>query len=458
MSDIALILAAGRGTRMRSALAKVLHPLLGRPMVGWAVAAAQQAGFSVQVVVNHQEQEVRAALAEAGVGFARQSEPRGTGHAVLCALDALPEEGVLVVMAGDCPLLRPSTLAHLRAAHGDNLVTVLTAHLADPAEYGRVLRGPDGRPQRIVEHAEASPEIRAIHEINTGVYAFDLAWLRAVLPTFQPHPPKGEIYLTDALEAAAGRVGAVVHPDPVEVLGVNDRWALAEAKKVLRTRILREHALSGVSFDDPDSTVVEPDVRLGEDVEIGPGAILSGRTVVEDGARVGPYAIVHDSHVGVGATVHAHSVLQGARLEVGASAGPFARLRPGSVLGPRAAVGNFVELKKARFGAGAKASHLSYVGDADVGEGANIGAGTITCNYDGFQKHQTTIGAGAFIGSNTALVAPVTVGEGAIIGAGSVIVAEVPADAVAVARGEQVVREGGAARLRDRKRALKEKV
>ncbi len=443
---------------MRSALAKVLHPLLGRPMVGWPVAAAQQAGFQVQVVVNHQEQEVRAALADAGVGFVRQDEPRGTGHAVLCALDALPAQGVLVVMAGDCPLLRPSTLAQLRAAHGDNLVTVLTAYVGDPAEYGRVVRGADGRPERIVEAAEASPEIRAIHEINTGVYAFDLAWLRTVLPGFAPHPPKGEIYLTDALEAARGRVGAVIHPDPLEVLGVNDRWALAEATKALRLRILRDHALAGVTFHDPDTTVVEPDVQLGEDVEIGPGAILTGRTVVEGGARVGPYAILNDAHIGAGAIVHAHSVVQGSSLGIGASAGPFARLRPGSALGPRAAVGNFVELKKARLGAGAKASHLSYLGDAEIGENANIGAGTITCNYDGFAKHQTRIGARAFIGSNTSLVAPVTVGEGAIVGAGSVIVSEVPDDAIAVARGAQENRAGGAARLRARKLALKEKV
>jgi len=450
VSDIALILAAGRGTRMRSSLAKVLHPLLGRPMVGWAVRAAQDAGLHPVVVVNHQEEAVRVALAGQGLSFARQSEPRGTGHAVRCALEALPEQGTLVVLAGDCPLLRPETLRRLRAAHGDNRVTMLTAVLEDPAAYGRVVRDAQGRPRRIVEASEASPEILAIREINTGVYAFDLAWLRGVLPGFRPHPPKAEIYLTDALEAAGEAVGALVHPDPVEIMGVNDRLALSEARAILQARILADHALAGVTFELPATTVVDADVVLGEDVTVGPGAVLRRGTIVEEGAIIGPYAVLDGAHVGAGAVVHAHSVLEGAVLAPGAAAGPFARLRPGSVLEEGAKVGNFVEMKKARLGRGAKASHLSYLGDAEVGAEANIGAGTITCNYDGYGKHRTVIGEGAFIGSNSALVAPVAVGAGAIVGAGSVIVRDVAEGAVAVARGAQVDHPGAAEALRAR--------
>ena len=452
MQDAALVLAAGRGTRMRSRLAKVLHPLLGRPMVRYPVDAAREAGFDVVVVTNHQEEAVRAALA-GFARFARQDEPRGTGHAVLCALDSLPAAGTLVVLAGDCPLLRAETLASLRAAHAGRRATVLTALLADAAEYGRIERRPDGSLLGIVEAAECSPAQRAIREINTGVYAFDLAWLRAVVPTLQPHPPKGEIYLTDvlALAAAEGQAHAVVHPDADEVLGVNDRWALAEATRVLQRRVLRRLALEGVTFEQPDSAVVEADVVLAEDVTVGPGAVLRGRTQVGSGARIGAYAVLDDVQVGEGAVIHPHSVLQGAVVAADAVVGPFARLRPGANIGPRAHIGNFVEVKNAHIKAGAKANHLSYLGDADVGEGANIGAGTITCNYDGFRKHRTTIGAGAFIGSNTALVAPVVVGDGAIVGAGSVIVDDVPADAVAVARGVQQNRVGAAPRLRAQK-------
>ena len=454
MPDVALILAAGRGTRMRSSLAKVLHPLLGRPMVAWCVEAARAAGLEPVVVVNHQEEAVRAALAHQGVRFARQPEPRGTGHAVLSALPELPADGAMIVMAGDCPLLRPETLSDLLAAHSARAVTVLTAILDDGAEYGRVLRDEAGAPCRIVEAAEASPEQRAIREINTGVYAFDLAWLRAVVADFQPHPPKGEIYLTDALEAAwrAGRAGAVVHPQLAEVQGVNDRVALSEARAELQARVLRAHALAGVTFEAPLSTVVEADVNLGEDALVEAGAVLRGATRIGPGARIGAHAVVEDSEIGAGVHVLPHSVLSGARVEAGARVGPFARLRPGAVVEPEAHVGNFVELKNARLRRGAKANHLAYLGDADIGERANIGAGTITCNYDGYQKHRTTIEEGAFIGSNAALVAPVTIGANAIVGAGSVITRSVPADALSVARAPQQDRAGWAVYFRKRAR------
>lgn len=457
MSDAALVLAAGLGTRMRSELAKVLHPLLGRPMVRFPVAAAQDAGFAVTVVVHHQEERVRAALAGQDVRFARQVTPRGTGDAVRAGLSELPEAGRLAVLAGDTPLFRAETLTRLAEAHGDNLVTVLTARVPDPAAYGRVLRGADGCPQRIVEAREATPEQLDIDEINTGVYLFDLAWLRTVLPDLQPHPPKGEIYLTDALELAAklGRAGAVVHPDVEEVMGVNDRVALAEARHLLQQRVLRQHMLAGVTFEDPGSALVEADVAIGEDVTIGPGVVLRGRTVIERDVLVGPGCVLQDCFVGSGVVLGAYTVCEGAVVEAGAKVGPLGRLRPGARVGPGAHVGNFVEVKAARIGAGAKVNHLSYIGDAEIGENANIGAGTITCNYDGFSKHLTRIGAGAFIGSNSALVAPVSVGAGAIVGAGSVIVRDVPEDAVAVARGQQQNREGAAPLIRARKLAEK---
>jgi len=454
---VGLVLAAGMGTRMRSALSKVLHPLLGRVMVDYPVSAAQEAGLDVVVVVHNQEAAVRAALAPRGVAFARQEAPRGTGDAVRSALADLPETGVVVVMAGDAPLFRAETLRRLLEAHGDKLATVLTAVVAAPGSYGRLVRGPDGAPKRIVEARECSPEERAITEINTGTYAFDLAWLRGVIETLPVHGDTGELYLTDVIEAAAaeGRCGVVVHGDVDEVMGVNDRVALAAARKALQERILTAHAYAGVTFEDAARVVVEAGVRLGTDVTVGPDVALRGSTVVASGAQIGQGCVITDSVVEEGALLRPYCVLEGARVGAGCTVGPFARLRPETVLDAGAQVGNFVELKKARVEAGAKVPHLSYVGDARVGAGANVGAGTITCNYDGFSKHHTDIGAGAFIGSNSALVAPVRVGEGAIVGAGSVITQDVPADAIVTARGALRVAEGAAARFRAARKAKK---
>ena len=452
MNEIALVLAAGRGTRMRSRLAKVLHPLLGQPMVAFPIAAAEEAGLRAFVVVHHQEEAVRAALGDR-VTFVRQGEPRGTGHAVREALAALPATGTLVVMTGDAPLLRGRTLAHLLEVHrsGGRRLTLLSVRLTDPAHYGRVIRDAAGAPVAIVEATECDEAQRAITEINTGVYAFDLAWLHQVLPTFRPHPPKGEIYLTDALEAAAGDAQVLCHDDQMEVLGVNDRLELSIARRVLQDRVLQRWAVEGVTFEDPATTVVELGVELAEDVTVGPGAILRRGTQVGAGAQIGPYCVIAGSRIAPGALIHSHSVLEGAVVGEGATVGPFARLRPQAELAAGAKVGNFVEVKKAHIGVGAKVNHLSYVGDATIGEGANVGAGTITCNYDGYSKHHTEIGAGAFIGSNSALVAPVRVGAGAIVGAGATITSDVPDDAIAVARGEQRVRAGAARRFRERR-------
>jgi bifunctional UDP-N-acetylglucosamine pyrophosphorylase/glucosamine-1-phosphate N-acetyltransferase len=452
--NFAVILAAGRGTRMKSELAKVLHPLVGRPMVAHVVASAQAAKLQPVVVVNHQEDRVRSALEELDVRFARQTETRGTGDAVECALEALPEQGTVVVMAGDAPLVRTETIARLWSTHGDAAVTVLTAHVAEPAGYGRLVRDATGLPARIVEAREATDEELALTEINTGLYCFDIAWLRSALPKLEAHEHKNEIYLTDTLALAAqeGRARVVVHDDFSEVQGVNDRWELATARQGLQRRIVEAHARAGVDFVQPDSVVVDHSVVIEADVTIGPSVVLEGKTSIGTGTVVGPFCHIRDSEIAERAEINSHSVCDSAHVEADASVGPYARLRPGARVCTGARVGNFVEMKKSTLGPGAKVNHLAYIGDATVGEGANIGAGTITCNYDGFNKSKTTIGAGAFIGSNTALVAPVTVGEGAIVGAGSVITKDVPDDAVGIARGSQTNLEDAAARFRARKK------
>ena len=445
----ALILAAGKGTRMRSALAKVLHPVCGRSMAAWAVEAARQAGCSVSVVVGHQAEAVQAALP--GCSFAVQDPPMGTGHAVQCALSSLPEQGVVLVLPGDAPLIRSETLARLLAAHR-GLCTVLTMRVEDPGAYGRFVRGAR---TYVVEAANASPEELAVDEVNSGVYAFDAAWLRAQVQSLQPHPPKGEYYLTDVVEAASeqGGLSAVLHPDPTELMGVNDRVALAEAEALLRRRINRGWMEAGVSMRDPERTYVDAEVRLEQDVRIEPGALLTGRTVVRAGSLVGAGCVLHDTEVGPGSEIKPMVVCTGASIGRDVAVGPMSQLREGTVVGDASRIGNFVETKNAELGRGVKAGHLSYLGDCSIGAGTNVGAGTITCNYDGWAKHHTRIGEGAFIGSNSALVAPVEVGAGAIVGAGSVITDTVPADDLAIGRGRQKNLRGAALKVHARNKA-----
>jgi len=454
MKEIALILAAGKGTRMKSDLIKVLHPILGKPMLQWSIDAARQAGLQPWVVVGHQEDNVRAALAGQDIRFVRQSEARGTGHAVLCAIDALPSEGTLLVFFGDTPLFRGETLQQLVQFHSDNLATFLTSKVAEPASYGRLIRDSEGRAHKIVEASEATPEELAVNEINTGASVFDIAWLKTQLPSFQPHAPKNEIYLTDALERAAdeGRAGAMILTDNQEAEGVNDRWNLAEASKILQRRILRKHAFNGVSFEDPDSNSIEADVCIEQDTFIGRGVILKGQTSIGKNSRVEAYSCIEDCRIDSGVHIREYSHCFQAVVSSGAVIGPFARLREKSDIRSSARIGNFVEVKKTIVEEGAKANHLTYLGDAYIGAKANIGAGTITCNYDGFSKNQTSIGNGAFIGSNSALVAPVRIGDGAIVGAGATIVKDVPSDSIAVARGEQKHFDGAAIRFRNKRR------
>ena len=444
MSGLAcVVLAAGKGTRMRSALPKVLHPLAGRPMVEHALAIARALAPAHTVLVIGPELEAEAPDLE-GVGEAVtcvvQDEPLGTAHAVAQTRPLLENfVGDVLVLYADTPLVRSETLARLIAARREGKGTaaaVLGFRPEDPAEYGRLILAPDGTLARIVEYAEASGDERAVSLCNAGMMAVDGRRLFPLLDAIGNDNAKGEYYLTDlpAIVAAEGGRCAVAEAPAEEVMGINDRVQLAAAERVIQDRLRQAAMEGGATLVDPATVWLSLNTRLGCDVTIGPNVVIGPGVVIEDGVEIRPF-----SH------------LEGVCVREGAVIGPFARLRPGSDIGEGARVGNFVEVKGSTVAQGAKINHLSYVGDAGIGAGANIGAGTITCNYDGYQKSRTEIGEGAFIGSNTALVAPVTVGPGAVVGAGSVITEDVEADAIAVARGEQSQREGAAARRRARR-------
>jgi bifunctional UDP-N-acetylglucosamine pyrophosphorylase/glucosamine-1-phosphate N-acetyltransferase len=447
----AVILAAGKGTRMRSARAKLLHEVLGVPLLEHVLrTVASFRPDPLTLVVGHQAEAVESTFFGRGLGFVRQDPPLGTGHALLAAAERLaahPDRTVLVVN-GDVPLLRRETLAALLETHRRSgaAATLLTAVLEQPQAYGRVLRDTAGV-RAVVEARDATPEELLVREINAGIYAFEAAPLLEALGRLRPQNAQGELYLTDVVRMLreAGRpVAAVPAADPAEALGVNTAAELAEAARLLRRRRNESLMAAGASLEDPETIHVGLDVAVEADAVIRPFTILEGKTWVAAGARIGPYARLVDARVGPGAQVLDHCLLRECVVEAGALVGPFAHIRPESRIGARAKVGNFVELKKTDLGEGSKAPHLSYIGDATVGPGVNIGAGTITCNYDGTAKHPTRIEAGAFIGSDTTLVAPVTVGEGAYIAAGSAITEDVPAGALALGRARQVVKEGWA--------------
>ena len=444
MSGLAcVVLAAGKGTRMRSALPKVLHPLAGRPMVEHVLANARSLRPERTVLVIGPELEAAALgldCAEGAVGCVVQEEPLGTAHAVAQTRPLLEDfDGDVLVLYADTPLVRGETLARLIQARreDDRAAAVLGFRPEDPEEYGRLILAPDGTLARIVEHAEASEAEHGVALCNAGTMAIDGRRLFPLLDAIGNDNKRGEYYLTDlpAIVAAEGGVCAVAEAPAEEVMGINDRVQLAAAERVIQDRLRRAAMEGGATLVDPATVWLSADTRLGSDVTIGPNVAIGPGVIVEDGVEIKPF-----SH------------LEGARVGRGAAVGPFARLRPGSDIGEGARVGNFVEVKNSTVEQGAKINHLSYVGDAGIGAGANIGAGTITCNYDGYEKSRTEIGEGAFIGSNTALVAPVSVGPGAVVGAGSVITEDVEADAIAVARGEQRQREGAAARRRARRR------
>lgn len=451
---------------MKSARAKVLHEALGVPLLEHVLRAVRALGLDpVTIVVGHQADAVEAAFAGRGLRFVRQEPQRGTGHALQVAKEQVAEHAdrMVLVVNGDVPLLRPETLASLLEVHQTSraAATLLTVDLDDPGAYGRVLRGTDGQVRAIVEARDASEAERQVHEINAGIYAFDVPSLLPRLAGLQPQNAQGEYYLTDliGLLRSAGRsVHALKAADPLEALGVNTMAELSRVARLLRERRVAALMAEGVVFEDPETTHVGLDVTAEADAVIRPFTFLEGRTHVAAGALVGPYVRLVDMQIGAGAQVLDHCLLRESVVEGGAVIGPFAHIRPGSHVESRAKVGNFVELKKTRLGEGSKAPHLSYLGDSTIGTAVNIGAGTITCNYDGQTKSPTQIESGAFVGSDVTLVAPVTVGAGAYVGAGSVITEDVPAGALALGRGRQVVKPGWAqerARAREKAKPAK---
>jgi bifunctional UDP-N-acetylglucosamine pyrophosphorylase/glucosamine-1-phosphate N-acetyltransferase len=462
-----LIMAAGRGTRMRSRLPKVLHPLCGRPMLLWTVHAAREAGAErIVVVLGAEADEVQGVLPP-DVEVAIQDPPAGTGDAVAQARDALEGSEHVIVLSGDHPLLDGSFIAALAERHTSSgaAATVTTRELDNPAQYGRVVRGADGGIERIVETknpGDATPEELAIKEINAGTYAFAVGPLFDALAGVRADNSQGEYYLGDVLpllRAAGHTVAAHLTDDEAVGLGVNTRVDLAVVEAAARARLLEHHMLAGVTIVDPASTVIDADVAIGEDATIEPFSVLRGATRVGPGSTVGPMTTLIDAVLSEDVRA-VHSYLQECEVGPRCSIGPFTHLRPGTRMGAGSKAGAFVEIKNSEIGPGVKVPHLSYVGDADLGEGTNIGAGTITANYDGARKHRTKLGKNVSTGVHTSLVAPVSVGDGAYTGAGSVITEDIPSDALGIARARQENVEGYAERApaADKKEKPKVKV
>jgi bifunctional UDP-N-acetylglucosamine pyrophosphorylase/glucosamine-1-phosphate N-acetyltransferase len=454
----AIVLAAGKGTRMRSARAKVLHELLGRPLVCYPVELARSLGADpVVAVLGHQHEAVEAALlARFGAGavtVVEQVEHRGTGHAVRLAMPALARmaDGLVLVLYGDVPLLRRETLEELVGTvrrYGG--LALVTSTPPDAAGYGRILRDERGHVIGVVEQKDASVEERAITEINAGIYCGPADFFREATIGLAAGNAQGEYYLTDVVARAARSIGvSSIEADFGDVGGINDREQLADAEATLRGRINRALQVH-VTFRDPGSTVVEPGVEVGVDVELGRNVALRGRTRIAHGVRIGDGCILTDTDVGAGAELRPYCIATETVIGPGAIIGPFAHMRPGTQLGPDVHVGNFVETKKTVIGRGSKANHLSYLGDTTIGEKVNVGAGTITCNYDGYKKFQTVIEDGAFIGSDSQLVAPVRIGKRAVVGAGTTVTRDVPAGALALSRVPQIDRPGYADKVAER--------
>jgi bifunctional UDP-N-acetylglucosamine pyrophosphorylase / glucosamine-1-phosphate N-acetyltransferase len=458
-----VILAAGLGTRMKSKRAKVLHRAGGQALIEHVVRAAGVIAppSHTTVVVGHQAGEVRSLLAPSGVRFVDQTEQKGTGHALLACRGSLASEpGLVVVLYGDCPLLTPATLTELlrRQSASQHAATVITTRLDDPARYGRIVfaeqGGEQGIVQAIVEYKVATPEQLAIPFINSGIYCFraDLLWKHLV--ELRPDNPVHEYYLTDIVEIlgrAGHTVAAMEVENSAELLGINTRAELAHVDKIFRERKVQELMLAGVTIEKPETVTVDLCVRIGPDSIVGPFAQILGRSEIGEDCRIGACSIVQNSTVANDVEIAPFTYIVDSHVEASAIIGPFARLRPGNRVGQNARIGNFVELKNTRLGAGAKANHLAYLGDSEIGEHTNIGAGTITCNYDGASKHKTHIGKDTFVGSNSTLVAPLEIGDGSYIGAGSVITDPVPSEALALGRARQVVKEGWTAKKKKKK-------
>jgi bifunctional UDP-N-acetylglucosamine pyrophosphorylase/glucosamine-1-phosphate N-acetyltransferase len=442
MSELhVIILAAGQGTRMRSALPKVLHRVAGRPMLAHVIDTARRLGpVAVHVVHGHGGASVREAVDGAGLVWVEQREQLGTGHAVEQAMPGVPDSARVLVLCGDVPLIRAETLEDVMLAAGADALGLVSVVLEDPAGYGRVVRAANGGVTGIVEHRDASPEQLEIAECNTGIVASGAGRLRRWLSALERDNAQGEFYLTDVIGMAAAdgvAVTAVAAADAHEVLGVNDRAQLAEAERAYQRREAARLMRDGASLADPARVDVRGLVTVGRDVWLDVNVVLEGEVTLGDGARIGPNVVLKDCLVASGAEVLAHSVVEGAEIGTGARVGPYARLRPGTRLGEGVHVGNFVETKNTTLGRGSKANHLTYLGDTDVGSDVNVGAGTITCNYDGAAKHRTVIGDRAFIGSGVELVAPVTVHPDATIGAGSTISRDAPEGQLTLSRVRQ---------------------
>ena len=451
-----VILAAGLGTRMKSRKAKVLHRAGGKVLVEHVVETALQLAppERIFVVVGHQAAEVQRAVTSPGIGFIEQKEQKGTGHALLVGREILSGlDGYLVVVYGDGPLLRAESLRQLIATQeaGGGGGTLLSAMMDDPTGYGRVIRDSHGHAVAVVEQKAGTPEQLAIREANMGIYCFraDLFWKH--VGEIQTNNPAKEYYLTDMVEIlnrAGHQMNVMTIGDPRECLGINNRVELAQVDRIFRDRKVNELMVEGVTIEKPETVTIDLDVRIGMDTIVEPFAQILGKTTIGENCRIGASSIVQDSEIADNVEVGAFTVIGTSRVSRGAHVGPFARLRLDNDVEEGAHIGNFVELKKTRMGAGAKANHLAYLGDSKIGARTNIGAGTITCNYDGFHKHPTSIGEGAFIGSNSTLVAPIDVADGAYVAAGSVITHPVPPDALALGRARQVVKEEWARKRR----------
>ena len=441
-----IILAAGQGKRMYSDTPKVLHRLAGRPLLAHVLASARALNpASVHVVYGHGGDRVRDAFAQTGVQWARQEEQKGTGHAVAQAMPTVADQAVVLVLYGDVPLIRPETLQDLLLAAGSDRLALLTAELDSPAGYGRIIRDPDGQVSRIVESKDASPAEAAVREVNTGFLAAPAARLKKWLAGLRNHNAQGEYYLTDIIAMAVAEgvnITTRVPRDVSEILGVNSKQELADVERIYQKQLAEKLMQQGVTLRDPARLDVRGELSCGRDVVIDVNVVFEGKVALGDRVQIGPNNVIRDCTIGPDTVVHPNCVMEQAVVGEGCRIGPFARLRPETKLAAHVHVGNFVEVKKSEVGEGSKMNHLSYIGDTSVGRDVNIGAGTITCNYDGANKHRTVIGDGVFVGSNTALVAPVTVGPGATIGAGSVITKEAPAGELTLTRVAQVTRRG----------------
>lgn len=436
-----VVLAAGQGSRMKSSLPKVLHPLAGKPMLHHVIDTARELGAAgIHGVIGHGAEQVQQSTPATDITWALQEQQLGTGHAVTQALPGLPDDAKVLILYGDVPLTKAETLQKLVSEVSDRSLALLTVTLDDPDGYGRIVRSPNGEVTAIVEQKDASAEQLRITEVNTGILAVSARLLKSWLPELSNNNAQGEYYLTDVIAMAAANNIAIRVAQPetgFEVQGVNNRVQLAELERWYQQQQAERLMLAGATLADPARFDVRGNVRVGTDVYIDINAVFEGEVTLGNNVSIGPGCMLRNAVIGDGTTIHAYSIIDDAEIGVDAQVGPFARLRPGTQLANQTKIGNFVEIKKAVVGEGSKINHLSYIGDATLGRDVNVGAGTITCNYDGVNKYQTVMGDDCFIGSNTALVAPVTVGERAVVGAGSTITRDVEAEELAVARSRQ---------------------